>query len=387
MSELIYKNDNRATIRWKLLTGASGLALTVYVSSTAVAMAEEPSRPTVWIELGGQLSRLADSEETFSPALFDERPSKFAPSQKLERPPLYGFDESASLSIQPKGSDWVVSASVRYARSSSKRHVHQQTYPAAFSFSLFGYTHLVQPRAARFADTISQKSESHSIIDFKVGKDVGLGLFGQSGGSSLLELGVRFAQFSSKTNVSLKSDPDWHFSAKYLNIPTYGIHTSIARAQPYHSNWATLEADRSFHGMGPSVSWKSSLPFAGNKENGELDLDWGVNAALLFGRQKTRVHHQATGYYQTGYAQFGTPPPAVLVYHPTPANVTRTKSVTVPNVGGFAGISYQFTNAKLSLGYRADFFFGAVDGGIDSRKTYDRNFYGPFANVNIGLGG
>ena len=33
MSELIQKNDNRATIRWKLLTGASALALTAYVSS------------------------------------------------------------------------------------------------------------------------------------------------------------------------------------------------------------------------------------------------------------------------------------------------------------------------------------------------------------------
>jgi hypothetical protein len=61
--------------------------------------------------------------------------------------------------------------------------------------------------------------------------------------------------------------------------------------------------------------------------------------------------------------------------------------VIVPNIGGFAGLSVRFPNAKVSLGYRADAFFGAMDGGIDVRKTYDRDFYGPFATISIGLGG
>lgn len=42
---------------------------------------------------------------------------------------------------------------------------------------------------------------------------------------------------------------------------------------------------------------------------------------------------------------------------------------------------------KISAGYRADFFFGAMDGGLDSRRTEDEKFYGPFATVSIGLGG
>jgi len=61
--------------------------------------------------------------------------------------------------------------------------------------------------------------------------------------------------------------------------------------------------------------------------------------------------------------------------------------VIVPNIGGFAGLSLRFPNAKVSFGYRADAFFGAMDGGIDARKTYDRDFYGPFATISIGLGG
>ena len=65
----------------------------------------------------------------------------------------------------------------------------------------------------------------------------------------------------------------------------------------------------------------------------------------------------------------------------------RSHSVAIPNIGGLLGISLKFPNAKVSVGYHADLFFGAMDGGIDSRKSYDRNFYGPFASVSIGLGG
>ena len=65
----------------------------------------------------------------------------------------------------------------------------------------------------------------------------------------------------------------------------------------------------------------------------------------------------------------------------------RSRSVVVPNVGGFAGISVRYSDAKLSLGYRGDFFFGAMDGGIDARDARNRSFHGPFATVSIGLGG
>ena len=62
-------------------------------------------------------------------------------------------------------------------------------------------------------------------------------------------------------------------------------------------------------------------------------------------------------------------------------------TVTVPNVGGFAGLSFQIQNFKVSAGYRADLFFNAMDGGIDTRKSENIGFYGPFASVSVGLGG
>ncbi len=65
----------------------------------------------------------------------------------------------------------------------------------------------------------------------------------------------------------------------------------------------------------------------------------------------------------------------------------RDRTVVVPDVGGFAGFSWRLPNGKVSLGYRADFFFGAIDGGIDTSQKEMRGFYGPFASVSLGLGG
>jgi len=69
------------------------------------------------------------------------------------------------------------------------------------------------------------------------------------------------------------------------------------------------------------------------------------------------------------------------------ADHDRSRSVVVPNVGGFAGLSFRYSNAKVSFGYRADFFFGAMDGGLDMARKENQGFYGPFASISIGLGG
>jgi iron complex outermembrane receptor protein len=391
MSELIQKQDNRATIRWKLLTGASAMALTAYVSSVSMAGAEDASRPQVWIELGGQLSKLQDSQETFKAPFEADRPSIFSPSQKFEKSPLFGFDEYGKISFQPDNSDWVFSAAIRYGRATANRHIRQQTFPGKLRFNFYAtltsnpryYTKY--PHAAKFADTESRNSEQHAILDFQAGKDVGLGLFGKNS-SSVVKFGVRFAQFTDKSNISLKSDPDWRFKMKYYSY--YGIRLQVV-VQPYHTNAAGLVAYRSFNGVGPSLSWNSSVPFAGNGQDGELDFDWSVTAALLFGRQKVRTQHHTTERYQTGgdfsnilAVSLGD---IVLISHNAPPPRTRSRNVTVPNVGGSVGLSWSLQNFKMSFGYKADFFFGAMDGGIDARKSENRAFYGPYASISIGF--
>jgi iron complex outermembrane receptor protein len=395
MSELIQKQDNRATIRWKLLTGVSALALTV--SSASIASADDSTRPQIWIELGGQLSRLADGQENFFAPDFPNspaRPSVFTPSQKFERPPLFGIDEYGALSFQPEGSDWVLSASIRYGRSAAKRHVRQQTNPSPFVKYYYTSNPADGPGkrlhrntdfaiASKFADTNAQTSEQHMVLDFQAGKDVGLGMFG----SSVVSLGARFAQFRSKSDIALKSNPDWHF--KYFYLPSAKnlgfLSSKFAYGQIFHSNQASLQADRSFHGIGPSLSWSASTPFAGTLQDGQLALDWGVNASLLFGRQRAKTHHQATARYHSG--GLNAPLYRPITYQgPAVPNHTRSRNVTVPNIGGFAGMSFNYADAKVSFGYRADMFFNAIDGGIDTRKNENRGFFGPFASISVGLG-
>ena len=386
MSELINKKNGRNDLHWKLLTSVSALALIASVYMAPDAKAEDDTdRPTVWIELGGQLSRLEDGQEAFAPPLMNGRPAMFASSQKFEKPPAYGLDAFGAISFQPDNSNWVFSASVRYGRSAADRHVIQQTTPQPFEKYVFGHQYTAFPFAKKFAETKASNSEQHAILDFQAGKDVGLGLFGNRDATSVISAGVRFAQFSSKTNISLKSDPDWHFNYKYASY----FHVVATNGQVFHSNLASLIAQRSFHGLGPSLSWKASAPVAGNVQNGEIALDWGLNGAVLFGRQRTRTHHQSTARYfniSRIILSHSVVPQTISRFPGTPDH-TRSRSVIVPNIGGFAGLSFKYTNAKFSIGYRGDFFFGAMDGGIDTAKSENRSFYGPFASVSVGLGG
>ena len=110
MSELIKNNDNRATIRWKLLTSVSALALTV--SSVGIAHAEDADRPLVWIELGGQAENISGQGEVYAPGFLSAYSTSSILQEKLtplqaQRPPLFSAGEEAKISFQPEGSDWV----------------------------------------------------------------------------------------------------------------------------------------------------------------------------------------------------------------------------------------------------------------------------------------
>ena len=65
MSELITENPGLNNFRWRLLATVS--ALTLLSLSLSEAKAEDSDRPTVWIELGGQLSRVENGQEAYAP--------------------------------------------------------------------------------------------------------------------------------------------------------------------------------------------------------------------------------------------------------------------------------------------------------------------------------
>jgi hypothetical protein len=387
MSELIHNGKKQTQFRWQLLATASAIALLGY-SAQAAAQSDEP---LVWVELGGQFTRVDVGQEDFSPAIMDDRPSMFAPSTKFEKLPHTSADETAKLSFRPTDWDWVFSASARIGRSVRNVDVNQQTFPQPFynpfrsgSVSLPFLYH--GPIANKFASTQMQAGERHVILDFQAGKDVGLGWLG---GSSQINFGVRFAQFNNKTNITLASDPDWHRHYKYASFPSIFpklVHWKAWGGEGYHNHYANLQARRDFHGVGPTLSWNGSSPFLGHRENGELLFDYGANFAMLFGRQHANVAHQTKQNYHPETMNYGQMGQHIDTQVTSTAH-TRGRTLIVPNAGGFAGMSYRIHDFKISAGYRADFFFGAMDGGNDARKSENVGFYGPFASVSVGIGG
>ena len=377
MSERINHHDNRATIRWKLLTTASALALSGYVSSINLARAEDSDRPTFWIELGGQMEMMQGLSSPFTaPFMFiTPTPAVYKGSSFTgdQRPPRFAFGEEGKITFQPDGSDWSFSAGIRYGRSHATRHLHHQT--PGTPYTLFGSPTLFNFSAQPFEDIKALHSERHMVLDFSAGRDVGIGLLGR-GGVSKVSAGVRLVDFKESSTVNIFARPS---VTPVLIPPKY-----LLPAPVFHQYMLDADAKRSFKGVGPSLSWDASAALAGNKEDGELTLDWGINAAILFGKQKAKTSHATKAYYQAAakYASYYY----TKLYEHGPHPKIRSRNVIVPNVGGFAGLSYRYADAKISFGYRADSFFGAMDTGIDTAKKSNLTFNGPYASISIGLG-
>jgi len=184
--------------------------------------------------------------------------------------------------------------------------------------------------------------ENHLIADLEIGRDVGLGMFGD--GSNLrLFGGVRFAHFKA----------NGHFSTQFYSSfgPT--------------SNSAEYKVKREFNGIGPRVGFDAVVPLSDM-----FALDLGAAGALLYGKQKYKAKGSAY------YSGFGT----------DNFDEQRSKMTWVPNLEASAAFSWLITeNAKFSLGYRVDAYFDVYDdGGLEGRDEGDRIIHGPFVKLTVG---
>lgn len=398
MSELIGLQTKRGSFRRNLLTNVSMLALLSYLGDgQAVLAAAEDDRPVVWIELGGQAEQIDGLHQVFAPPFFQHTPGAYLkPMLDAQKPSKFSIGGEGKIAFEPSGSDWVFAAQVRYGRAQAARHDHRQTpYPRHIN-SYFGTVIQSQPHTQVFGDGQTSLRELHAVVDFRAGKDVGLGLFG-AGAKSVISAGVRYAQFTSSSDMSLQARPEFKIASPYT-VSRYRPPTpSGAPARTFHARYynhfsrhytAFVHTRRSSHGIGPSLSWDASMPVAGNGSDMTLSVDWGLNAAVLFGRQKAKTSHQTTGHYHKSEPRrfkYGTD--FFSSYAHGPFQHTRSRTVTIPNAGAAAALSLKFLNAHFTAGYRADFFFGAMDTGLDARKDQTLGFYGPFASISFGIGG
>jgi hypothetical protein len=210
---------------------------------------------------------------------------------------------------------------------------------------------------------------------------VGIGLLG-SRTDSVFSFGARYAQINETSKGHSYAAPGIRFYGVGQINP---LGKYVYTIQDIHQNSATLvQRYSNFSGIGPSLSWSNTTALWGDTADGQLALDWGANAAILFGRQKTKVNYSTAAKSFHGVGVTGL---ALYASHGTSVHRTQSRRVTIPNLGAFAAFSYRFTNAKLSAGYRADFFFGAMDAGLDTRRSQTTGYHGPYATISIGLGG
>ena len=407
-------NVHRRDIRWQLLVEVSAgeLLASAYGAETADS---DSDRPVLWIELGGQLDSLGSPQEKFSPPFMASiTQANQLSTLNVQQQPAFAFDAQGKISLQPDGSDWVFSASVQYGRSAANKHHHQQTnnqiIPVHYTFPKYKNDSLYPIHHVKFADGQSRLTERHTLLEFEVGKDVGLGMFGIRG-SSVVSAGVRIAQLQSGSQVDLRAEPDVHYTPAAPITSRAAFQAFKTQNILFHDYHGSATFERDFHGIGPSLSWNASAPVVGNDDSGELALDWGLKGAVLFGRQTVRGRHQTTskayalnqlysGFrvgqireinfgntaFQCGSGLAGLPCPPTSTSR-TSKDIRRSRGVTVPDLGASIGMSYRYRDAKINFGYQAEILFGVIDGGIDAPKSENRIYNGPFASVSIGLGG
>ncbi len=383
------KNDTVITARGyrlRLLASVSAATLIASACDVSAVRAADVDRPHYWLELGWQFENVGGNADALDPIFTHSAPwaaDGFAAPSEFQRLKLFSYGAEGAFSVQPDNSNWIFKLAARFGRSHGSKSTNGElppgVYPYPPPFSGFPPV-LANPR---FAHLNAASQQTHAIIDFMAERDVGLGLLGRQG-TSTMGLGLRFAQFSSRTSAFVSGDPDAHIGDKYFRR----FHASLPFFHTYHIYKDAMAAERNFRGVGPEISWAASTTLDGDLDSGALSLDWGLNAALLFGKQNTKVSHSTITDYYHGRLTNVFPNvvrPAIHEHYSTGKNSNRSRTVTVPNVGGFAGISYRFTSAKLSVGYRADFFVHAIDGGIDTRRDVTRSFNGPFASISFGI--
>ena len=102
-----------------------------------------------------------------------------------------------------------------------------------------------------------------------------------------------------------------------------------------------------------------------------MTLDWGINAALLFGRQKAKtitrrraISHRLSLFWRRHRM-------CLSRYH-TAIKHSLAQCHRAECRWLCAASRSNIPNAKISIGYRDDIFLGAMDSGIDARRKRNR---------------
>lgn len=299
----------------KLYWQVSALALAASATGAQQAVAEE-AHDGLTLELQGEYAIDASgaSETLPSTSGFTDTGIK----------PRNGYDVAGKLTYQQAGSPMSYALGIRYGRTRDAVHTFNYSYPSKYGGAYTGSAEV-------------HHRLSHVVVDFEVGKDVGLGM--GPGSVTTVGAGLRYAHFDAVTRGSFST------SSKYGGLA------------------GSFKLSRRTDAFGPRIFIRSTTPIGSEG----FSFGWGAGGAVLFGKQK--VHADLNLTYGSYSGPFGS--------------LRRSKSQTIPTVDAYAQLNWHAPSSPITLsaGYRVDAYFKAVDGGVLDQRRIDMINHGPFVGL------
>lgn len=368
----------------KIIINKTVIAAAVSLTFAPMAMADtgaETSGYPFSIAFSGGAMKMAASVETYAPAWLSEYGPDFPGPVTFSNNPDWGHMRAVSLSWAPNPS-WRISGAYRYGKSSATPQVSSQEFVAGGVYP--GIKYATDPTDVVYVESDpnhwvgdAQIQEEFELVEFKVGRDMGIGI--AHGVASTLSVGVRYAELRSVTRTNMDGVPDRYSPALFDLLDIYPDIPERHYTRYIHAS----TAQRDFKGYGPTLSWESGLRLLGDPVQGQVSLDWMLGIAVLFGEQTSHQEEKRLARYYQGSVPVTNP---TSVPYDDTVSTSRSKDVIVPQLSLDLGMSYAIQRVQVSLRYSWERYYDAIDGGLDTRKTYDRTVQGPVAQISIGFG-
>ncbi len=322
------------------------------------------------IELEGGPAKIQANNNAILPDFLENFPSTLDAVPNQHHDLDWGDARGVKLTYQPDEGGWILSAAARYGRTNDYSDLMKEEVGSIGCFDKYGCTPETEIRTYDYVQAETRQHEDHYMVEFMVGKEVGLGALASS---STVSLGLRYASFASETHAEIRGRPD-----------SYMAPENSAKYPQHHTQYIwSADAERSFEGAGPVLSWEASKRLFGEDAAGHADIDMSMSAGVLFGRQKAQINDEGHSVYNYSDVVYMIPTRTELPSR----EWSRNERATVPTFAATLGVSYGVDRVKLSTGYRWERYFDVIDGGVAEGRSLDRTTQGPYLKLSVGFGG